>query len=124
LSIVPGIVILLFFRCVIALLNPVNRGEGGVKWALMAHTAALFSLATIFAGMNHDIQSISYVDYRETPRIDGSPPGPLGYQLFINSSAISVIPNLLFPFLQWLADGLLVSFFTTSRPGSQPRPLL
>ena len=61
--------------------------------------------------MNDDIQSISFIDNREFPGVgDTIPPGPLGYQLFIYSKPITIVPNLMFLLNNWLADGLLVSF--------------
>lgn len=98
-----GTVILLFFQCMSALLDPSNRTRGGTKWGLVAHTAAMFSFVTIYTAMSLDLQSISYIDNREFPA------GPLVYQLSISTQAISIVPNVMFPLNQWLADGLLVS---------------
>lgn len=85
------------------LLDPTNRTRGGIKWGLVVHTVAMFSFLTIYTGMNLDLQSISYVDNREFPD------APLLYQFNISTTAISVVPNVMFPLNQWLADGLLVS---------------
>jgi hypothetical protein len=104
-----GIVIVLFFQCMAALLNPVNRARGGVKWPLVAHTLAMFSFVTIYTALNLDIQSISYIDNREFPGVDGIPPGPFGYQFSIYYKAIYIIPGVTFSLNGWLADGLLVS---------------
>lgn len=103
-----GIVIVLFFQCMGALLDPVNRNREGIRWGLVAYTATSFSLVTIFTAMNLDVQSISYIDNRDFPGNDALPPGPLGYQTLIYSKAISVVPNLMFLLNNWLADGLLV----------------
>jgi hypothetical protein len=98
-----------------ALLNPVYPTREGVRWGLVAHTAAMFSFVTIFTAINLDIQSISYIDNREFPG-DSSmfPPGPLGYQIFIYSKAISVVPTIMFHLNTCLADGLLVSHVSSS----------
>lgn len=92
-----------------ALLHPVNRTKGGVKWALVAHTAAMFSLATINAAMGLNLLSVSYIEGREFPRYySGLPPGPLGYQSSVYYKPISTVPSITFPLNQWLADGFLV----------------
>lgn len=94
-----------------ALLGPVDRTKGGIKWGLVAYVTAMFSFATIYTGMSLDIQSISYVDYREFSGDDGvGDPGPLGYQTLVFSDAINVVPNTMFLLNNWLADGFLVSF--------------
>ena len=109
--IILGVITILFFQCVGALLNPVGRtkAKGDIKWGLVAHTVAMFSFTTIYTAMNLDIQSVSSVDKREFPDDDASPPGPLGYQFFINSNAITIAPDILIFLNGWLADGLLVS---------------
>ena len=104
-----GIVIVLFFHCMAALLDPGNRRREGTKWGLVAYTAVMFSFVTVFTAMNLNIQSIAFIDNREFPGIEGVlPPGPLGYQWFVYSRALSVIPNVMFLLNNWLADGLLV----------------
>lgn len=93
-----------------AFFNPSNRPKGGIKWPLVAHTLVMFSFVTVYVATSLDLQSISYIDNREFPGVDGLiPPGPLGYQLFIYSKAINVVPNLMVLLNNWLADGLLVS---------------
>lgn len=97
-----------------ALFSPVNR-KRGIKWGLVAHTVAMFSFATVYTGTGLDLQSISYIDNRDFPGIDGVlSPGPLGYEFLIYSNAINVVPTLMFQFNNWLADGLLVSPFSNS----------
>ena len=60
--------------------------------------------------MNLDILSISYIDNREFPGVEGEiQPGPYGYQLFVSPEAINVIPTAVLTLTNWLADGLLVS---------------
>jgi len=108
-SMLYGIVVVLFFQCLAALFNPANRRGRSVKWGLVVYTVAMFSIVTVFTAMNDNIQSISYIDNREFPG-DGDtiPPGPLGYQLFIYSKPLTIIPNLMFLLNNWLADGLLL----------------
>ena len=92
-----------------------NRTRKSIKWGFVAHIAAMFVFATINVAMTLDIQSISYVDYRDFSGGDSvSLPGPFGYQFFIFSTAINGVPNIMFFLNQWLADGLLV--------GSVPKP--
>lgn len=104
-----GIVIVMFFQCMSALFNPVNRTKEGIKWPLVAHTAIMFSFATVYTGMTLDLQSIAFIDNRAFPGVDGLiPPGPLGYQLLVYPNAIVVVPNLMVLLNSWLADGLLL----------------
>lgn len=99
----------LFFQCMIALLHPTNRANGGTRWELVAHTAATFTFVTIYTAMTLHIQSISYIDNREFPGTnDVLAPGPLGYQDSISSRAISIVPDLMSLLSQWLADSLMV----------------
>ena len=107
--IVPGVVVVLFFRCLDGLLNPVGRAKGDIKWGLVAHTVAMWSFATIYTAVNLDIQSISSIDNRGFPGDGGLFPGPLGYQLFINSKPITITPDIFIFLNGWLADGLLAS---------------
>ena len=101
---------MLFFQCMAGLFNPVHRKGGRIKWGLVSYTTATFLIATVGTAMNLDSQSISYVNHREFPGVEGRlPPGPLTYQIFITSSAIGIIPSVSFPLNNWLADGLLVS---------------
>ena len=105
---IPGVVVVLFFQCMSALLNPVNRARRDVKWLLAAHVVAMFSFVTIYTAMNLNLQSISYIDNREFRGGGMLAPGPLGYQFSIYSKAISVIPTITYLLNNWLADGLLV----------------
>jgi hypothetical protein len=107
--VVLGIFIVLFFQCMSALLNPVNGPRKKIRWGLVAHTAAMFSFVTVYTATTLDTQSISYIDNREFPGADGWSPGPLGYQFFIYSKPITLVPSLMFTLNQWLADGLLVN---------------
>ena len=103
-----GIVIVLFFHCLTALFNPVNRKREGIKWGLVSYTAVMFILVTMFTAMYLNILSISYIDNREFPGIEGvTPPGPYGYQ---PSLAVNITPDFMFLLNNWLADGLLVSW--------------
>ena len=107
----PGIVIVMFFQSMGALLDPANRKRGGVVWGLAAHTVAMFSFVTIYTATNLDMLSISFIDNREFPGIAdaGIPPGPVGYQLFIIPGALNMVTNSMILLNTWLADGLLVS---------------
>lgn len=122
--IILGVVIALFFQCMSALLHPVHRTKKGIKWGLVAHTVAMFSFLTISHTINRNIFSISYIDAREFSGTDDLPPGPIGYQAFVNSEVTSIVSTLMFPFNQWLADGLLVSSAINSLPQILTRPLI
>lgn len=107
----PGILVTVFFQCISVLLYPPNRTKRDTKWGLVAHTSAMFSFVTIATALTLDLQSTSYVDDRHFPGFRGGQlaPGPIGYKILVYSKAITVAPNLMFLFNQWLADGLLVS---------------
>jgi hypothetical protein len=113
-SMIVGIVIVLFFQCVGALLAPADRRGGVVKWGLLIHTGAMFTFQTILIATLLDLQSVAYIDNRAFPGADGAPwAGPVAYQLYIYSKAISVAPVITFLLNNWLADGLLVSLYST-----------
>jgi len=88
---VPGIVVVLFFQCMAALMNPANRGGKGVRWRLASYTVVTFSCVSTFTAVN--ALNVWFDDEDETLR-----PGRLGY----------VLPDLMFFLNYWLADGLLV----------------
>ena len=108
-----GIVIVLFFQCMGAFFDPVNRSRGGTKWGFVAHTAAMFSFATIYIAMSSNIQSVSFIDNREFPASVNGVSGPVGYQFFISSEAICITPTLTILLNNWLADGLLVTLYNS-----------
>ena len=113
--IVVGIAVVLFFQCMGALLNSVNYPRRSVKWGLIAHTTTMFLFVTIYTATTLDILSITYIDNRNFPGINGVlPPGPVGYGLFALSSPIGIVPTVMFLLNNWLADGLLVSFAPNS----------
>jgi len=108
-AILYGVVIVLFFHCMGALIDPVNRKRRGIKWGLVSYTLVMFAFVTIFTAMNLNLQSISYIDNREYPGSgDVLPPGPLGYQWFMYSNVLTIVPNLMFLLNNWMADGLLL----------------
>jgi len=111
-----GILTALFFQCMTALFNPVNRRRQGTRWWLISYTIIMFLVATAFTGMTLHVGSISYIDNRKFTGVkDVFPPGPLGYQSFIRSTAFIIADFL--PLLNyWLADGLLVSSLFDSSP--------
>ena len=104
-----GILIVLFFQCMVALLHPANRGREGIRW-LISYTVAMFSFATILTGTGLHLYSICYVDNREYPGVEGKiSPGPLGYRSLISPGAVSMTERLMSHLNYWLADGYLVS---------------
>ena len=111
-----GTVVVLFFRCMTALLDPVHRRGERIKWGLVSYTVITFSFATVLTAMDLHIESISYIDNREFPGIeDVLPPGPVGYQWLISPKAVNVVPNFMFNLSNWLTDALLVSFCSILR---------
>ena len=109
--IILGISIALFFQCVSALLDPVYGTKKAIKWGLVTHTVAMFSVLTISCTLKRNLFLISYIDNREFSGAGPeAPSGPLEYPAFAHLEATAFVPSLiLFRFDQWLADGLLVS---------------
>ena len=102
--------IVLSFKCVAALFNPVHRKGKPVKWGLVSYTVIMFSVATVQTAVYIQRISVSYIDNREFPGSAVMPsPGPIGYQLLIYSSPLEIVPNAMFTLNDWLANGLLVS---------------
>ena len=92
-----------------ALLDPVNRARGSIKWGLVAHTAATFTFVTIYIALNLNIQSLAFIDNREFPGTEAIPPGPAGYQWSILSKPVGIAPTPMLVLNNWLIDGLLAS---------------
>lgn len=110
-----GVLIVVFFQCMAALLNPVSRKRQGTKWGPLSYTVIMFSLATVYTATRLNVQSVSAIDNREFPGIGSLPPGPLGY-MWYNSRTLCTVPNLMFLLSNWLADGLMVgSLFDVPR---------
>ena len=84
-----------------------------MKWALVAHTVAMFSFVTIASGVPSYNLSTLYINYRGFPGDGEYPPGPLGYSFLTSAETDETNPlndvlNAMFPLNQWQADGLLV----------------
>ena len=113
--IIPGIIIVLFIRCIRVLLDPVNRTRGGIRWPYVAHATTMFLLVTIHTGMSLHLHSISFIDNRDFPGVDKSTlTGPIGYQALSQADPIRVVPDVVFLLNNLLADGLLVSSASNS----------
>lgn len=109
-SAIPGIIVMLFFKCMVALSNPVHRKGERIKWGLISYTVIMFSITTIQTAVNLHVLFISYIDNRDFPGTEGVlSPGPYGYRSSIAPEALFVMPIVLFFLNNWLADGLLVS---------------
>ena len=104
LSVVLGVVTVLFSQCIAALFNPIHRRGKGIKWGLVSYTTVVFSAVTVFTAMNLSIQFISFVNNRG---FAGG--GPLGYRISIGSAVLRITPRLMFLLNNWLANGLVVS---------------
>jgi len=118
---VLGVLVVLFFQCMAALLDPANRKREGIKWGLVCYTVVMFACATLVTGTTQNISSLSFINNREFPGIEGSfPPGPVGYQAMSCSGPPSIAPDIGFLLNYWLADALLVSRLfdpALTRPG-------
>jgi len=101
--VILGMLIILFFKCMTALLGSAHRRGERIKWGLVSYTMITFLLATTYTGMIlHEI-SISYIDNRNFP--DN---GPYGYQALISRTVVGFVRRTTFRLDNWLADGLLV----------------
>ena len=109
-----GIVVALFLRCMSVLLSPTNSIRRGVKSALVFHTMAMFAFLTIPIVMNAINLSTCYINDREYPGNDKSPPGPIGYSYVLDRKTETFVFDAMFPLNQWLADGLLVRLVSNS----------
>jgi hypothetical protein len=98
----------MFFRCMGVLLSSVNPIKGGVKWALVVHTVAMFLFLIIPVGINLNHYSLEYINNREFPGDEEQPPGPIGYYYVLSTNTINTVFLAMIPLNQWLADGLLV----------------
>ena len=108
-SITLGIVVILFFQCIGALVDPANNIGRGVKWGLVAHTTALFLFLMIPTALDLYQASIEFIDNRSFPGTEEIPaPGPIGYVVSLNLDPVTIVFITMFPLNQWLADGLLV----------------
>lgn len=105
---IPGIVIILFFRCMSALFNPLNHTKGTVKRLLVAHTVATFLFVTVYTVISLDTLSVAYINHRQSPGVGEYPPGPIGYQYSTYSMTSGTVAIVMFLFNNWLADALLV----------------
>jgi len=101
-----GIVVILFFQCLSALLNPVSYTKGRLRWLLVIHIGAMFTFVTVFTAINLNIISTSYIDNRKFP--NDPYPGPLGYQVLAYSETSGIVSTVMFLLNSWLADGLLL----------------
>ena len=113
---------MLAFKCVAALINPTYRRGDPIKWGLVSYTVVMFSFVTVQTAVALYVQSISYIDDRDFPGIEGViSPGPIGYLVFVSHEAFNIVPWVMFFLNGWLADGLLVSFpndVTLTREGA------
>ena len=83
-----------------ALINPANPIKRGIKWALVAHTIALFSVLTIPIGIGFNHLFIEYINNRGFPGNGDYPPGPLGYDGILDFDATTVVFEVMFPLNQ------------------------
>lgn len=103
-TILYGVIIVLFFQCTVTLFNPVNRKKG-VRWGLVAHNVAVFSLATISEAMSLVGFSYLFIDVRDRYK-----PHEWSFvsQNMTFDYVLSTISSSTFQLIQWLIDGLLL----------------
>ena len=109
-SVILGIVVVLFFKCMAALLKPIHIRGDGVKWGLVSYTVIMFTATSL------TVQSNSYIDNRglkvtyENEPLVPSAYGPYAYKAVPSCpTAFEFTSDLVFLFNYWLADGFLVS---------------
>ena len=81
----------------------------GNKWGLIAHTVALFSVATVCNAIGLFLLPVAYTNGREFPGVDDLPSGPFGYLMLPKLVVVETISNSAIQVNQWLVDGLMVS---------------
>ena len=90
--------------------RPARRRGERIKRGIVPYTALMFSIVTIFYALSVNIQSLSFIDNRGFPGVEGMPfVGPVGYRSFLESKAPGLAINLMWCLNSWLADGLLAS---------------
>ena len=109
-----GIAMALFFQCMNALLGLADTIRGGLRWALVAYTVALFSFLTMPILIDMCYLSLEYINNRGFAGCDEYFPGPLGYDELLNTKPTATFYDFTFPMNQWLADGLLVGTISSS----------
>lgn len=107
-AILYGVFFALFVSCMVALLNSSDRAKRDIRWGLVAYTMATFSFLTIALGIDIYLDRTFFIDNREFPGNDLSPPGPLGYSDSITYDTIDLVYFTLYPLTQWLNDGFLL----------------
>ncbi|KAF9464029.1 hypothetical protein BDZ94DRAFT_1308285 [Collybia nuda] len=95
-----GITVLLFFKCASQLLWP-KHGQGR-NLLLAGYTFILFSLGTIFTGMNINVAVLGFIKNRNFPG------GPEAYSSFAQLTPIGITPNATFIIANWLADAFMM----------------
>ena len=100
--------VVLFFKCMAALFNPVYRKRDGVKWGLVSYTVVMFSFVTAYTAIKLHTLSICFIDNREFTDLDGTLVGPYGYQSTVRLTVLGIAPNLVHLLNNLLTDGLLV----------------
>jgi len=112
-SLVLGPLIVLFFKCMSALLNLANHNKEGIRWGLVSYTVVMFSVVTVVNATSLSFEFVTDIDNREFPGgqygSSSLPPGPIGYSLLIGPTALGIVPNVASLSNYWLADALLVS---------------
>lgn len=103
-----GMLIVLFFQCVAALLNPEPCGRGYQVGTRILHCGHVLVRDRTQRNTANS-RSSSYIDNREFRGVEGFlPPGPFGYLLFTWSRATTIATSPMFLLNYWLADGFLV----------------
>ena len=92
-----------------ALLGPANRAREANKWWLVAHTVAMFSVATMSLAITLFFVPVAYINAREFSGTDDLVSGPVGYMFLPKFVMVASISNSAVPMNQWLVDGLLAS---------------
>jgi len=78
---------------------------------LLVYLIVLFLLATIFTSTKFKSTELAFVDHRD------SPGGPTQYQLF-SADAGATVNAVTYVISNWLADAVLVRWFSKIRPSS------
>ncbi|KAH8109256.1 hypothetical protein DFH11DRAFT_1861577, partial [Phellopilus nigrolimitatus] len=96
-----GVSFVVYLLTTYALLEARKRSRERLDWTLLIYAFVMFSLGTIFIGMDIRALQLMFIDNRDFPG------GPTAYALSNYSSATTVVPNACSIISGWLADGFL-----------------
>ena len=103
-----GFLVVLFFRCMAALFDPIHRRGERTNWWLVSYTVFMFLAATAQTAMAFYLRMSSYVDNRGFPGFESTtPPRPLGYESLSFKDALVIVDDV---------TNVLLGYLVSRRP--------